>query len=168
MTYKTNVVTGSVLSIFSVLYLYFSFSIKPFKGIGATPLDSTFIPRLWGTCLLILSASLILRGFKEKRKAGESGKRAATVPPSLKSAIANNAEVVQTFFAILVFTALLGPVGFTIMSALFIFFEALVLTPKAKRNPAAAAAIAVIAAVSIDFLFVRLLSVLLPKGILGF
>jgi len=168
LTYKTNVVTGSILSIFSVLYLYFSFSIKPFRGIGATPLDSTFIPRLWGTCLLILSGSLILRGFQEKRKSEEAGKRAEAVPFSVKGVFDQNAEVILTFLAILLYTALLGPVGFTIVSALFIFFEALILTPKAKRNPAAAAAIAVIAAVSIDFLFVRLLSVLLPKGILGF
>lgn len=168
MSYRTNIVTGSALSIFSVSYLYFSLSIKPFRGIGATPLDAAFIPRFWGWCLLVLSLSLILRGFNEKRKSENAGKIAAAPAFSLKGFVSRNAEVILTFLAILVFTALLGPVGFVVMSALFIFFEALILTPKAKRNPIAAAAIAVVAAVSIDFLFVRLLSVLLPKGILGF
>lgn len=167
MTYRTNIATGSVLSIFSVLYLYFSRTIKPFRGIGATPLDSTFIPRLWGVCLLLLSASLILRGFKEKRAAdGAGGSAVGSFSP--KAFAARNREVLFTFLAIFAYAALLGAVGFTIMSALFIFLEALILTPKEKRNPKAAAAIAVVSAVAIDFLFVRLLSVLLPKGLFGF
>ena len=160
--------TGSVLALFSGMYLNFSLGIKPFRGLGATPLDAAFIPRFWGICLLLLSLSLILRGFREKRAVENSGSGPASGLFSPKAFIAENSEVILTFAAIFAYTALLGPVGFTVMSALFIFFEALILTPKSKRNPKTAAVIAVVAAVSIDFLFVRLLSVLLPKGILGF
>ncbi len=168
MTYRTNIVAGSVLALFAAVYFYFSFSIKPFHGLGATPLDSTFIPRLWGACLFLLSMSLVLRGVRERRRVEKSTEGAAARRFSLPAFWRNNHEVILTFIAIGVYTALLGPVGFTIMSALYIFFQAIVLSPPEKRNYKAAAAIAVVASVTIDYLFVVLLSVLLPKGILGF
>jgi len=168
LTYRTNLISGSALSAFSAVYLYFSMGIKPFKGIGATPLDATFIPRFWGVCLLILSLTLVARGLRERADARKSAEASAGGARSPGAFVRRNYEVILTFLSILVYTALLGPVGFIVMSALYIFFQALILTPKAKRNPKAAALIAVVAAVSIDFLFVRLLSVLLPKGIIGF
>ena len=44
----------------------------------------------------------------------------------------------------------------------------MILTPKEKRKPLIAIAVGIIAAVFVDFAFVRLLHVLLPAGILGF
>jgi len=168
LTYKTNIIAGSALALFAALYFYFSFAIKPFNGLGATPLDSTFIPRLWGVCLFLLSGSLVLRGFRERRQSLSEGKGAEKGRLSLPSIWHNNYEVILTFIAIGVYTALLGPVGFIIMSALYIFFQVIILSPPEKRNYKVAALIAVVASVAIDFLFVELLSVLLPKGILGF
>ena len=168
MTYRTNIAAGSTIAILSVLYLYFSFDIVPFKGLGATPLDATFIPRFWGTCLFLLSISLLARGFRERRIILKNGKKPETGQSSLKNFFYSNYEVILTFTAIGIYTLLLGLVGFTIMSALYIFFQILLLTPADKRNYKAAVIIAAPAAVIIDYMFVRLLSVLLPKGILGF
>ncbi|WP_158084121.1 tripartite tricarboxylate transporter TctB family protein [Marispirochaeta aestuarii] len=168
MTYRTNIVAGSSLSIFSVLYLYFSFDIVPFLGLGATPLDATFIPRFWGICLLALSLSLLLRGFRGRRIAIKEGMDISTEKLTLRDFYNRNYEVILTFVGLGVYTALLGYVGFTIMSILFIFFLSVLLTPPGKRNYRTAAIIAIVSSVVIDFLFVRLLSVLLPRGILGF
>lgn len=168
MTYRTNIVAGSALTLFASVYFYFSFSIKPFNGLGATPLDSTFIPRLWGVCLFLLSMSLVLRGVRERQRSAGSEAESAARRFSVPEFWRNNYEVILTFIAIGVYTALLGPIGFTIMSSLYIFFQAIVLSPPEKRNYKVAAAIAVVASVAIDYLFVELLSVLLPKGILGF
>lgn len=168
MTYKTNIIAGSALALFAAAYFYFSFDIKPFNGLGATPLDSTFIPRLWGVCLLLLSGAMVVRGFRERSAALKAGSVGKASKFSLRGLWDRNYEVILTFVGIGVYTALLGPVGFTIMSALYIFFQSLLLSPPGKRNWKAAAIIAVIASVAIDFLFVVLLSVLLPRGILGF
>ncbi|MFA7364694.1 MAG: hypothetical protein WCZ25_12560, partial [Aminobacteriaceae bacterium] len=61
MSFSRDRVTGIILSAFSLLYLFFSKDIKVFRGSGATPLTSAFIPRFWGTCLLILGLILIFR-----------------------------------------------------------------------------------------------------------
>ena len=76
-------------------------------------------------------------------------------------------EVILSFLFLLIYILLLQPVGFIIMSALFIFAEAMVLTPKEKRKPLIAAIVCIVAAVIVDFAFVNLLHVLLPAGILG-
>ena len=165
MTYRTNIAAGGSLAMFAAAYLYLSTNIKPFQGLGATPLDARFIPRLWGGLLLILSLMLILRGFRGRK--AEMG-RNVSAAFSLKTFFADNREVILTFTAIAVYTALLGTVGFLVMSALYVFFQVLILSDPGKRNYKAAAIIAVVSSVAIDFLFVVLLAVLLPKGILGF
>ncbi len=166
MTYRTNIAAGGALALFAAVYIYLSGDIQPFKGIGATPLDARFIPRLWGTALLILSLMLVVRGFRARTAELRGGAAGSGV--SAKSFWDRNREVVLTFAAIAVYTALLGPVGFLIMSALYMFFQILLLSKPEKRNYKLAAAVAVISAVLVDYLFVELLSVLLPRGILGF
>ena len=168
MTYRTNIVAGSALALFAAVYFYFSFDIKPFSGLGATPLDSTFIPRLWGACLFLLSLSLVVRGFRERKRNSYADGRTDTDKGSFAAAWRDNYEVILTFLSIFIYTALLGRIGFLIMSALYIFFQTVILSPPKKRNYKVAAVIAVVASTAIDFLFVELLSVLLPKGILGF
>ena len=166
MTYRTNIVTGSTLTFFSVLYLYFSFDIVPFRGLGATPLDATFIPRFWGTCLFLLSISLLSRGLRQRKIKVDNAGSEAAVKFSLGDFYQRNYEVILTFTAIGIYIALLGIVGFIIMSALYIFFQALLLSPPGRRNYKTAAILAILSSVAIDFMFVRLLSVLLPRGIL--
>lgn len=168
MTYRTNLAAGSVLSLFAVCYLYFSFGIKPFEGIGATPLDAAFIPRLWGVCLLALSLSLVVRGIRARNAASGKGREMLREGFSPREFFRKNREVVLTFVSIGVYTALLGPVGFVVASSLYIFFQIIILSPPGERNYKIAAIIAVVSSVAVDYLFVVLLSVLLPTGILGF
>jgi putative tricarboxylic transport membrane protein len=75
---------------------------------------------------------------------------------------------VLTFALIGIYSALLPSVGFTIMSALYIFAQILILTPQERRSWLPALAVGFFFAVVIDFIFVKLIGVLLPKGILGF
>lgn len=168
MTYRTNIAAGGVLSTFSLVYLVFSLDIKPFKGLGATPLDATFIPRMWGACLLLLSIVILLRGFAARKAALGRTDGPVRRPFSPKALFKENYEVVMTFVFLAAYTALLGIIGFTMMSALFVFAEIMLLSAPGKRNLKTAALVSVTAAVAIDYLFVVLLSVLLPKGIIGF
>lgn len=166
MSFSRDRVTGIILSVFSLLYLFFSKDIKVFRGSGATPLTSAFIPRFWGTCLLTLGLILIFRGSFSS--AGEEKTAGSPLFKRLKGWIAGNYEVVLTFALIGVYSALLPSVGFTIMSALYIFAQILILTPQERRNRLPAFAVGIFFAVVIDFIFVKLIGVLLPKGILGF
>ena len=164
--YKINMITGSVIFAFALAYFLLSWQIANFKGLGAPPIDAKFVPRLWGVLLMILSLLVFIRGLREYlklKKEGSIQKSSVSVAAKLK----DNWEVILTFLCLLIYILLLQPVGFIIMSALFIFAEAMILTPAGKRKPLIAAVIAVVAAVLVDFAFVNLLHVLLPAGILG-
>ncbi len=167
MSQSKDRITGIVIATFSVLYLYFSKDIRVFRGSGATPLTSAFMPRFWGTCLLLLSAILIIRGGRKlvRPDGGDPGTRRSFSPGEF---FRNNYEVILTFVFIGMYVAMLAPLGFTLSSALYIFAQILVLTPPGKRNPKLALVVGVVAAFTTDFLFVRLLGVLLPHGIFGF
>lgn len=167
MPYKKNLYTGLGMMLFSVVYFALSFNIKPFKGIGATPLDSAFVPRMWGVCLFLLSLALTIRGLRERAEY----KR--TAPPadgqaSFSAFLRKYYKVLLTFLFITVYIALLEPVGFFLTSACYITAQTLILSPSGKKNPLMAALVGLIAAGIIDYLFVVLLHVILPKGILGF
>ena len=137
VNYRKNIISGSVLFVSAAVYFILSFSIKSFSGLGATPLSARFIPQLWGFLLMLLSLVLLVRGIREYlklRKAGALAKDGTT----LSAFVSRNREVILTFTALAVYIVLLDAIGFFIMSAAFIFVEALVLTPAEKRNWVAA------------------------------
>ncbi len=164
--YKINMIAGGVLFAFGLAYFILSWQIANFKGLGAPPINAKFVPRLWGGLLMLLSLIVFVRGLREYLRLKKEGK----LPPGsgqIVERIMEKREVILTFLCLLVYILLLQPVGFIIMSALYIFAEAMILTPKGKRRPLIAAIVAVVAAVFVDYAFVNLLHVLLPAGILG-
>ncbi|MDR1933806.1 MAG: tripartite tricarboxylate transporter TctB family protein [Spirochaetales bacterium] len=169
MPYRKNIIAGGALCVFAILYLLLSLRITIFTGLGAAPLDSRFIPRLWGVCLLALSVSLLLRGMRERKvylKAGKTGAPAFSIFSS--QFFRKNYAVILTFVMIAVYTALIGIIGFIVMSALYLFGQMMILTPPGKRNPLLAGIVALVVSVALDYVFVSLLHVLLPRGIFGF
>jgi putative tricarboxylic transport membrane protein len=72
-----------------------------------------------------------------------------------------------TFFLLIVYVVLLGSVGFLIMTALYIFLQSWIITPKPKRRPVKLAIIAGISSALIYSAFVFGLNLMLPAGILG-
>lgn len=167
MEYKKNLFPGIVLSLFSAGYLIYATRIDVFTGSGSTPLSARFVPYLWGGCLLLLSVILIFRGVRQRKAAmanGEVTKSNICLGELLKE----HYEVILTFIFLAIYIALMEPIGFLIMTILFLFAEILILTPKDKRNYIIAAIVAIVFSFGIDFIFVRLLNVLLPLGIFGF
>jgi hypothetical protein len=167
MPYQKNIIAGAVLAVFSAVVLLLSLNIPTFTGLGAAPLGSAFIPRLWGGSLGLLSLSLFFRGLRERTVYVRTGK---VIPISFKLSkfCQENREVILTFVIIAIYTALIGIVGFIIMSALYLFAQILILTPPDKRNFPVASIISIVTSVLLDFVFVSLLHVLLPRGIFGF
>lgn len=166
MNYLRDLIPGTILFVFSAIYYRLAFDIKVFKGIGSTPLTAQFMPKFWGICMMLLSAILIVRGLKARRKAIAAACAEAGTPKT--SFWYENYPVVLTFVLLAIYIWLLSSVGFIICSAVYMFLEMMILCPEGKRTYILPVIISVIFAVGLDYIFVVLLRVLLPAGILGF
>lgn len=167
MEYKKNLFPGIVLTIFSIIYLILTSQIKKFSGLGSDPLGARAIPYLWGISLLILSIILVVRGIKQRNQAMKDNTYVKT-QFNIAAIVKENREIVMTFVSLAIYIALLEPVGFLIMTAVYLFVQTLILTPKEKRNYILTLITSVVIAVALDYIFVCLLNVLLPLGIFGF
>ena len=167
MEYKKNLIPGIVLTIFSIIYLVLTSQIKKFSGLGSDPLGARAIPYLWGISLLLLSLILVVRGIKQRNLAIKNNTLVKS-ELNFTGMIKENREIVLTFVSLAVYIALLEPVGFLIMTAVYLFVQTLILTPKEKRNYIVTLITSIVIAVALDYVFVCLLNVLLPLGIFGF
>ncbi len=167
MEYKKNLIPGIVLTIFSIIYLVLTSQIKKFSGLGSDPLGARAIPYLWGISLLVLSLILVARGIKQRNLAIKNNTLVKS-ELNFTGMIKENREIVLTFVSLAVYIALLEPVGFLIMTAVYLFVQTLILTPKEKRNYIVTLITSIVIAVALDYVFVCLLNVLLPLGIFGF
>ena len=167
MEYKKNLIPGIVLTIFSIIYLVLTSQIKKFSGLGSDPLGARAIPYLWGISLLVLSLILVVRGIKQRNLAIKNNTLVKS-ELNFTGMIKENREIVLTFVSLAVYIALLEPVGFLIMTAVYLFVQTLILTPKEKRNYIVTLITSIVIAVALDYVFVCLLNVLLPLGIFGF
>lgn len=167
MKFNKDTLPGIVLGVLAIGYLAMTTQIKVFTGPGAAPLSARAIPYMWGFILLMLSVLLILRGMRQgkEKSAIDSGSQNSFSP---KRFYLDNHEVILTFLFLGVYIALLKPIGFLIMSAAYIFAESLVLSKRRNWNLVFSLILGIVVACVIDFVFVRMLGVMLPKGILSF
>lgn len=165
--YKLDIIPGIVIALFSIAYLLLIPSIQTFEGLGATPLTNHFVPYLWGGVLLLLSLWILVRGIRKYQKFKAEG--GAAEKSSLKDALMERREVVASFVALTIYVALMGPVGFVIMTILYVFAQILILTPREKwqKTYLPAGITAVVSGVLLFYVFRYLLNVLLPVGILS-
>ena len=113
-----DLVTGIVAGAFSAFYLVQTSSIKIFGGATAGVTAQT-IPRLWGGALLLLSIILILRSLLAMRRA--KGREEQKM--GLVAALKERREVVCTFVLLILYAVLMKPVGFIIMSMLYVYLQ---------------------------------------------
>ena len=161
MEEKRDLFVGIIVGFFSILYYIGALQIKMYKGLGVSVIDSSEVPKKWAIFLFLLSIMLIIRSVKRMKKSSEKN-------VSLAQLLTLNKEVGLTFILLAIYTVFLKQLGFVTATFLYIFFQTLVLTKKEKRNYKLTIILAIIFSVLIDYIFVELLSVLLPKGIIGF
>ncbi len=161
MEEKRDLLVGVIVGLFSILYYIGALQIKMYKGLGVSVIDSSEVPKKWAIFLLLLSVMLIVRSLRRMKKS-------LGTDASLKELLVLNKEVGLTFVLLAIYTIFLKQLGFVIATFLYIFFQTLVLTKKEKRNYKLVIILAVVFSVLIDYVFVEWLSVLLPKGIIGF
>ncbi len=160
-----DLVTGIIAAAFSAFYLMQTAGIKIFGGATAGVTAQT-IPRLWSGAMLVLSIILILRSIIAMRKRGE---KSAEEQQGILAQLKERREVVYTFVLLILYAALMKPVGFIIMSILYVYLQVWVLTPPEKRTKkmhGIAGGLAVFFSVSLYFVFTKYLMVMLPPGIL--
>ena len=167
MPYRKNIVGGAILLIFSTAAIVLSFSITTFRGIGASPIGSAFVPRLWAICLGLLSLNLLVRGIRDRIAFVKTGK-AEPLAFNLRAFYKKHYRIILTFFSIAAYTALISYVGFLLLSAIYLFAQIMILTPSGKRNYLLAGIVSIVTSVLLYFVFVSLLHLLLPRGLLAF
>lgn len=162
-----DLVTGVIAAVFSAFYLMQTSGIKVFGGATAGVTAQT-VPRFWGGALLALSLVLILRSILTMRRSKAEAEETAE-KKGLLAALRERREVVFTFVLLILYVALMKPVGFIIMSILYVYLQVWVLTPpekRTKRMHTIAGGLAVFFSVSLYFVFTKYLMVMLPPGIL--
>lgn len=164
--YMMDIVPGAVIAVFALWYLSMVPGIKTFTGMGSTPLTNHFVPYLWGGALLVLALWIILRGFRKRSAFIKEG----GVPQKFDfaAAAAEKREVIASFVALVLYVALMGPVGFVPMTIIYLFVQILILTPRKdwKKTIVPALIIAVVCGFLFYFIFRSKLNVLLPQGLM--
>lgn len=156
-----EIIGGSVFLICSAVYFVMAFSIRQYQdGI----LSSDFIPKIYGLILMALSVFQILCDIRFRNKDTVEGEESERLK-------GRSASVVYTFILLFIYVLLLKPIGFVIMSAVFIFVMTLLLYPKGApkkgRRLVKIAVLALVFSTAIYGLFAWGFALMLPVGILG-
>ena len=158
----TNFWTGIGTILLAVLLYTASYNIQEFI---ATRVGASFLPRVAAVLFAILGILLVASSFRcaptdpiivkeEGREPTE--KISGGLPAVLLSAVLMCAYV-----------GLMSRIGFIITSAIYIFFQILVLAKEAKRQYLLFAVISVVTPLLIYLLFVHVFKVMIPAGILS-
>ncbi len=148
-------ISGLFLLILSGLYIS---QIGTIKIIDSGSVDAAFIPKLIAGALLFLSVCMILSSvYTLKTGEIEEGDSEKTLW----------GPVVLTAALLLVYVALFERIGFLITTALYLFAQLLVLAPERNVKKTVQYAVSsVISAFILQYIFVHLLYVMLPEGLL--
>lgn len=162
---KSDLITGLAGAAFAAFYLLETSSIRVFGGLGSGGVNAQTVPRLWGFCFLALSVMLVVRSLWQIKKGGA----ARGAADSLAGRVMARREVVYTFVLLVLYAALMKPVGFIPTSIVYVYLQCWVLTPLEKRTNrvrVTAGVLAVFFSVSLYYVFTNYLMVMLPPGIL--
>lgn len=159
---KKELTIGVAMLGASIVYLVMVYRVPGHDGI-----DAATVPTLLAILLCLLGALQTLSAIGNRaRPAAESD---ADAPEQTSTSVVEPLTVLKTLGLILIYVVLLGPVGFPIMTALYLYLQFIVLTPvnqKVRHLPYAA--IAVVTSAVIYLLFREAFDLLLPAGLLNF
>ena len=159
---KKELTIGVAMLGASIAYLVMAYRVPGHDGI-----DAATVPTLLAILLCLLGALQTLSAIGNRaRPAAESD---ADAPEQTSASVVEPLTVPKTLGLILIYVVLLGPVGFPIMTALYLYLQFIVLTPvnqKVRHLPYAA--IAVVTPAVIYLLFREAFDLLLPAGLLNF
>ena len=159
---KKELIIGVAMLGASIASLVMAYRVPGHDGI-----DAATVPTLLAILLCLLGALQTLSAIGNRaRPTAESD---ADAPEQTSASVVEPLTVLKTLGLILIYVVLLGPVGFPIMTALYLYLQFIVLTPvdhKVRHLPYAA--IAVVTSAVIYLLFREAFDLLLPAGLLNF
>lgn len=168
--FEKDLAAGIVLLLFSVFYFIKAGDIAVFGGSAEALISARTVPYLWAVICFMLAAALVIRslvGISKLKAAGETRERRA----SLKEWFADNYAVVGTFIILALYAFCMRKAGYLLDTFVYLMIQIPLLTQKEKINRKLllkALIVAAVFSVLTDYLFVELLNVPLPNGLLGF
>ncbi|MCW1248295.1 tripartite tricarboxylate transporter TctB family protein [Pseudomonas sp. SAICEU22] len=155
-SYKRNeLIAGVAMLGAGVAYLVLTMNL-PRRG----TIDAAFVPWVLAVSLCLLGALQLWMWRKLPDKRAESAEKPEAI---------DYPTVFKTLALVLLYTALMEPVGFLITTALYLYVQFIVLTPaEQKVKHLRYALIAVVSAVLIFYIFRHGFDLLLPVGLLDF
>lgn len=162
---KKELIIGIAMLVASLAYLVLAQQLPGHAGV-----DAATVPKLLAGFLSLLGLMQLASAFAKPKAAAES----STPAPAQTEAEEPAAEIVEpktvfkTLGLILGYMALLGPVGFPIMTMVYLYLQFLVLTPaNQKARHLTYLLIAVSCSALIFLLFREAFDLLLPAGLLN-
>jgi uncharacterized membrane protein YidH (DUF202 family) len=158
---KKELTIGVAMLGASIAYLVVAYRVPGHDGI-----DAATVPLLLAILLCLLGLLQTLSAFTRHARADED---TSDTPDEPKATVTEPLTVLKTLGLILLYVVLLGPVGFPIMTTLYLYLQFIVLTPvdrKVRHLPYAG--IALVTSIVIYLLFREAFDLLLPAGLLNF
>ena len=161
---KKELIIGLAMLGASLTYLVLAQQLPGHDGV-----DAATVPKLLAGFLSLLGLMQLVSAFSKPKAAAEPA--ASPAPAEAEEPTVEIVEpktVIKTLGLILGYMALLGPVGFPIMTVVYLYLQFLVLTPvNQKARHLTYLLIAVICSALIFLLFREAFDLLLPAGLLN-
>ena len=126
---------------------------------AAVTIGSDFMPKVTCGLMTVLGLFITWNGIRSAGSFKENGEEPATK---------HYKALLASIGLLFLYMYLLVPVGFVIMTALYVTAQTMVLAPREKRNIIKFAAVGVIASAVIYYIFRNVFILMLPAGILKF
>lgn len=149
---------------FLALAIALYFGSKNVKTLDVSRFGGGFFPSIVAVLLAITSLGIILGGIAQAGKPNKEEPQANTESSLEKS---RRWAVLVTFLLMFGYALLISKLGFIITTALYLFIQINILSPKKSRHQLLFAIISVLSSIIIYYTFVKLFNLMLPAGILG-
>lgn len=157
---------GLFMMALAVFYMYYGTKIRVRSTVSVS---ARLIPELLGMLVLVLGALQTLAGIRQWTALRRANAAAGAVPVLMTPEEGRDAvPVVLTFALIVVYAWSFEWLGFVVSSALCMFCQMWILTPKGRFRPLAFACISIIVAVVVYLTFRDGLNLMLPQGLLEY
>lgn len=158
---KKELIIGGVMLATALGYLVMSFKLPGHSGI-----DAAFVPTLLAAMLCLLAVIQLFSAFATPQSPADD-------VPHVDNEDTGNAidvkTVVKTLALIVGYIALLNPVGFPIMTVVYLYLQFIVLTPADQKiRHITYALVAVCTSAVIYLLFREAFDLMLPAGLTNF
>lgn len=155
---RKELITGGFMLAAGIAYLLATMAL-PRKSF----IDAAFVPYVLAIFMCVLG---VLQLVFSARKA-PAGEAAATVDDK-KDEVSEYGTVIKTLALIAVYIATLEPIGFPIVTAVYLYLQFIVLTPHGQKiGHLMYAVISIISAIVIYLIFRQGFDLMLPAGILN-